>query len=167
MPTTLKWKWPTKMYGSIHTRSRDLGINRCKTQEKDGGGEEARVESNVHDKEVKQSTTTKVDACNKEVKQSTMTDNEGHVDLKGVPWEEILTSNTENTSMGIVVNSNVRVYHESGQNQKHAVWSLKHLDVSMHLKNGIQRVVNTDIRSEPWKGKHGMRKDDRRKFDEQ
>ena len=161
MPTTLKWKWPTKMYGSIHTRSRDLGINRCKTQEKDGGGEEARVESNVHDKEVKQSTTTKVDACNKEVKQSTTTKDDacdkdakqkhdngqfrGLGGFEGYSREVISTSNKEDTSTGIVVNSNARVYHKSGQSPKHAMWSLKVIGMSIRLKEGLLGVLDVGI----------------------
>ena len=36
-----------KTYGSLHTCSRDLGINRCKTQETEGGGGEAKIEANV------------------------------------------------------------------------------------------------------------------------
>ena len=36
-----------KTYGSLHTCSRDLGINRCKTQEKEGGYGEAKIEVNV------------------------------------------------------------------------------------------------------------------------
>ena len=53
--TTLRWKWlrvarqrwTKKTCGSLHTCSRDLGINRCKTQETEGGGGEAKIEANV------------------------------------------------------------------------------------------------------------------------
>ena len=53
--TTLRWKWlrvarqrrTKKTYGSLHTYSRDLGINRCKTQETEGGGGEAKIEANA------------------------------------------------------------------------------------------------------------------------
>ena len=92
----------------------------------EGGGEKVKVEADVYDKEVEQSTTK---------------DDEGHVgrvDFKGVPREEISTSNKkEDTSarvVGNVVNSSVRVYHKRGQSQKHAIWSLKDLDASMILK---------------------------------
>ena len=60
MRTTIRWKWLrvarqrqweiTKSYKSLHTRLRDLGINRCKTQEKDGGSKEARVETSACNK---------------------------------------------------------------------------------------------------------------------
>ena len=77
---TLRWKWLSaarkrrtmEMYGSLHTRSRDLGINRCKTQEKDSDGEEARV---------------KADMCNKEFEQNMTRDGDGqasHEDPKDV-----------------------------------------------------------------------------------
>ena len=54
--TTLRWKWlrvarqrrTKKTYGSLHTCSRDLGINRCKTQETEGGGGEAKIEANAN-----------------------------------------------------------------------------------------------------------------------
>ena len=54
--TTLRWKWlrvawqrrTKKTYGSLHTCSRDLGINRCKTQETEGGDGEAKIEANVN-----------------------------------------------------------------------------------------------------------------------
>ena len=53
---------PTNTYESLHTRSGDLGINRCKTQEKDSDGEEVRV---------------KVDACNKGFEQSMTRNDDG------------------------------------------------------------------------------------------
>ena len=146
MPTTLKWKWPTKMYGSIHTRSRDLGINRCKTQEKDGGDEEAMVEADACNKEVKQSTTTKDDACDKDAKQKH--DNgqfRGLGGFEGYSREVISTSNKEDTSTGIVVNSNARVYHKSGQSPKHAMWSLKVIGMSIRLKEGLLGVLDVGI----------------------
>ena len=54
--TTLRWKWlrvarqrrTKKTYGSLNTCSRDLSINRCKTQETEGGGGEATIEANVN-----------------------------------------------------------------------------------------------------------------------
>ena len=54
--TTLWWKWlriarqrrTKKTYGSLHTYSRDLGINRCKTQETKGGGGETKIEANAN-----------------------------------------------------------------------------------------------------------------------
>ena len=74
----------------------------------------------------------------------------------------ITTSNKDDTS--IVVNSNTRVYHESGQSGMHIMWSLRNLAVSMHLKNGLLRVVNISIWIRPWEGIHGTRKVDKRKF---
>ena len=65
----------TNTYGSLHTHSRDLGINRCKTQEKDGGGEEARVEAGACDKEVKQSRMIEVDVCYKVITKEMDMDN--------------------------------------------------------------------------------------------
>ena len=52
------WKWlrvarqrrTLKTYESLHTCSRDLGINRCKTQETEGGGGEAKIEANANNK---------------------------------------------------------------------------------------------------------------------
>ena len=61
-----------EMYGSLHTRSRDLGINQCKTQEKDSDGEEVRVKAN---------------ACNEEFVQNMARDGDGqasHEDLTDV-----------------------------------------------------------------------------------
>ena len=47
----------------------------------------------------------------------------------------------EETSVeiGVVENSIVRVYHESGENGKHAMWSLK------DLKKGLRWVVDIDV----------------------
>ena len=57
----------------------------------------------------------------------------------------IFTSNEKKeASMGIVVNSNVRVYHEYGRSGKHGVLSHKDLEVGMHLK-GLHEVVNVSI----------------------
>ena len=68
------------MYGSLHTRSRDLGINRCKTQEKDSNGEEPRV---------------KDDVCNKEAEQISEREDDGHVGHVD-PKDVITTSIEEN-----------------------------------------------------------------------
>ena len=54
--TTLRWKWlrvarqrrTKKTYGSLHTCSRDLGINRCKTQETESGGGDAKIQANAN-----------------------------------------------------------------------------------------------------------------------
>ena len=186
--TTIRWKWQrvarqrqcqtTKF---LHTRLRDLGINRCKTQEKDDGGEEARVKANVCNKEVKQSKMMKVHACDKEVKQSTKTkanvcDKEtkqtskskdmgqvGQADMKDV----ITKSNKDNTSVEVIVNSKTRVYHKSGQSGKHAMWSLKDLEESMPLKNELLRVLKNSISIRLLKDMHGTRKNDKRKLDDQ
>ena len=82
--TTLRWKWLSvarkrwtmEMYGSLHTRSRELGINRCKTQEKDSDGEEPRV---------------KADVCNKEFEQNMTKDGNGQASLED-PKDVITTS---------------------------------------------------------------------------
>ena len=65
----------------LHARSRNLGINRYKTQEKDSDGEEARVKANL---------------CNKEFEQNMTMDGDGqasHEDMKDV----IKTSNKDTT----------------------------------------------------------------------
>ena len=53
--TTLRWKWlrvarqiwTKKIYEFLHAYSRDLGINRCKTQETERGSREAKIETNT------------------------------------------------------------------------------------------------------------------------
>ena len=74
-----------KTYGSLHTRSRDLGINQCKTQEKESDREEVRVKAN---------------ACNEEFAQNMTRDDDGrasHEDLKDVIKTSIKDT-TENES---------------------------------------------------------------------
>ena len=53
------------MYASLHNCSRDFNVNQCITQEMEGGGEEARVEADVFDKEAEQSMTNdeKIGGC--------------------------------------------------------------------------------------------------------
>ena len=61
--------------------------------------------------------------------------------------------------MGIVVNSNVRVYHEYGRSGKHGVLSHKDLEVGMYVKE-LHGVVNVCFRIRHWGGRHGTRTDD-------
>ena len=124
-------EWPTNTYGSLHTRSGDLGINRCKTQEKDNDDEDARVEVDVWEEEVKQSIETKVDAYNKESEQSMTRDDDGqasHQDPK-----KVIKRSCKDTSVKIF-NSNMRLYHETRQIEKYRAWSRKNLKVDMQLK---------------------------------
>ena len=61
----------------------------------------------------------------------------------------------EKTSMkirGMVINSNVRVYHNERQKERRAIWYLRDLEVSMCLK-GLQRVVSIDIQKRSCEGK--------------
>ena len=58
-------------------------------------------------------------------------------------------------------------YQESGQSGKHAVWSLKHLEESMPLKNELLRVLKNSISIRLLKDMHGTRKNDKRKLDDQ
>ena len=67
---------------------------------------------------------------------------------------------------GMMINSNARVYHNERQKERHAIWSFKDLEVSMHLK-GLQRVVSIDVQTSSCEGMHGTRKDDKRKLDDQ
>ena len=83
----------------LPTSSRDLGNsgwNRCKTQEMEVDGEESKVEANVYNEKTKQGMTT-------------------HNDLKGVPLDLVMTSNSkEDTNPKIketMVNYNMRKYH--------------------------------------------------------
>ena len=83
------------------------------TQEAEGG-DKGKLIVGMHDKNGEQSTTK---------------DNEGQAgeeDLKSVPWDEISTSNNEDTSIKIVI-SNMRLYDEGARSGKHAMWSLKDL----------------------------------------
>ena len=77
----------------------------------------------------------------------------GQEDLKGVPWDDISTSNNEGTSIKFVI-FNVRLYEEGGRNRKHAMWSLK------DLKKGLLWVVNIGVRTRLYEGKYGKRKDE-------
>ena len=143
-------EWPTNTYGSLHTRSGDLGINRCKTQDKDNDDEEARVEADVWEEEVKQSIETKVDAYNKESEQSMTRDDDGqasHQDSKNV-----IKTSSKDASVKIF-NSNMRLYHETGQSEKYRAWSRKDLKVGMHLKV-LHGVVNVIIQIKAWGERH-------------
>ena len=88
---TLGWKWlsaarkrqMTEMYGSLHTLSGDLGINRGKTQEKESVGEEVRVKAN---------------ACNEEFAQNMTRDDDGRASHED-PTDVIKTSIKETTTM--------------------------------------------------------------------
>ena len=82
------------------------------------------------DKELKQSTRTKVDACNKEPRRSMIREDEGQV-VQMYPKDVITKSNKDDTSMEVMVNSNTRVYHERRKSEKHEMCSLKDLEVSM------------------------------------
>ena len=127
----------TNTYGSLHTRCGDLGINRCKTQEKDSDDEEVRVEVDVWMKEVKQSIEPKADACNKESEQSMTRDDDGQASDEDP--KDVIKTYSKDTSV-MIVNSNMRLYHKTGQSEKHRAWSGKDLEVGMHLK-----VVNVII----------------------
>ena len=201
MPTTLKWKClrlaqqrqTTKMYGSLHTRSRDLGINRCETQEKDGGGEEARVEAGACDREIAKemamNNTTKTNTNQDEdsfthvpetwavasESQCETQETEGGDELidkvnvynKEVDLNDVITtSNKEETNVEVVINSNTRVCHESGQSAKHEIWSNKDLEVGMHLKV-LHGVVNVIIQIKPWGQRHKTKMHDGSKCLEQ
>ena len=103
--------WPTNIYGSLNTCSGDLGINQRKTEEKDSDDEEARVEVDMWEEDVKQSIATKADACNKESEQSMTRDDDDQVNHED-PKDVIKTSNKDT---GVKIsNSNMRLYHESG-----------------------------------------------------
>ena len=119
------------MYGFPHTYSRDLGINRCKTQEKDSDGEEPRV---------------KADVCNKEFEQNMTRDGDGQASHED-PKDVIKTSIKDTTVK--IVNNNMRLYHESGQSEKRRAWSRKDLRVGMHLKV-LHGVVDIIIQIKAW-----------------
>ena len=167
--TTIRWKWQRvarqrqcQITKFLHTRLKDLGINRCKTQKKDDGGEEARVKANVSNKEVNQSKMTNVHVCEKETKQSSKSKDVGQVgqmDLEDV----IIKSDKDDTSMEDVR----RVYHETRKSEKHEMWSLKDLKESMKLNNELLRVLNHSISIRFLKDMHGTRKNDKRKLDDQ
>ena len=71
-----------EMYQSLHTRSRDLGINQCKTLEKDSSdGEEVRVKAN---------------ACNEEFAQNMTRDDDGRASHED-PTDVIKTSIKDST----------------------------------------------------------------------
>ena len=107
--------------------------NNIMTQEKEGGGKEAKVKDNAYDEEVK---------------QSTMVHNEGQanrMNSKGVPRDMITSSNSKwDTSVKIkqmMVNCHARAYHEKGRCGKHEMWSSQGLNVSMYVEHGLQGVV--------------------------
>ena len=119
------------------------------------------TKEDVCDKEPKQSTKMKVDPCNKEPRRSTTREDKGQLSQMD-PKDVITKSSKDDTSMEVMVNSNTRVYHESGQSGKHAMWSLKDLEESMPLNNEPLRVLNNSILIRPWKRMHGTRKNDKR-----
>ena len=123
------------MYGFPHTYSRDLGINRCKTQEKDSDGEEPRVKADVYNKEFEQNMTR---------------DGDGQA-IHEDPKDVIKTSIKDTTVK--IVNNNMRLNHESGQREKHRAWSRKDLKVGMHLKV-LHGVVDIIIQIKAWGEKH-------------
>ena len=61
--------------------------------------------------------------------------------------------------IGVVANSIVRVYHNERQKERHAIWSLRDLEVSMHLK-GLRRVVSVTIWTRSCEGKCGTKKNE-------
>ena len=71
------------------------------TQEMEGG-DKGKVIVGVHDKDAEQSTTKDDDG------------QAGQEDLKGVPWDEISTSNNEETNIKIVI-SNMRLCDEGAE----------------------------------------------------
>ena len=92
----------------------------------------------------------------KNVEQSTTKDVEGQVgqeDWKSVPWDDISTSNNKDNRIKVVI-SNVRLYDEDGQSEKHAMWSLK------DLKKGLLWVIDICVRTRLYEGKYGKRKDE-------
>ena len=103
------------------------------------GGDKGKLTVGVHDQNGEQSMTK---------------DDEGRVgqeDLKSVPWEEISTSNNEDTSIKIVI-SNMRLYDEGARSEKHEMWLLK------DLKKGLLWVVDIGIQTGLYEGKYGKRK---------
>ena len=82
--------------------------------------------------------------CNKEFEKNITRDGDGQASHED-PKDVIVTSNKEDTSTGIVVNSNARVYHKSGQSPKHAMWSLKVIGMSIRLKEGLLGVLDVGI----------------------
>ena len=108
--------------------------NQIKTQEKEGGEEEANVKVNEYDEEVKQSTMLHEDGQTNEVNS------------KVIPWYLMTISNLkEETIINIkqsIVNSHMRVYHEKGRRGKNAMWSSKGLNVSMHLRRGCKERID-------------------------
>ena len=48
-----------------------------------------------------------------------------------------------------IFSSNMRLYYESGQSEKHRGWSRKDLEVGMHLKV-LHGVVNVIIQIKAW-----------------
>ena len=77
-----------------------------------------------------------------------------------------MTSNVEeetSVEIGVVANSIVRVYQERHMKEKHAIWSLRDLEVSMCLK-GLRRVVRIYIRTRSCGGKHEPRNNEGSKF---
>ena len=73
--------------------------------------------------------------------------------MKSVPWDEISTSNNEDTVIKIVI-SNMRLYEVVARSGKHAMWSLK------DLKKGLLWVVDIGVRTGLYEGKYGKRKDE-------
>ena len=93
---------------------------------------------------------------NKNEEKSTTKDDEGQAgqeDLKSVPWDEISTSNNEDTSIKIVI-SNMKLNDEGAQSGKHEMWLLK------DLKKGLLWVVDIGVRMRLYEGKYGKRKDE-------
>ena len=107
------------LVGGERTITKETYLNQIKTQEKGGGGEEAKVKANAYDKEVKQSTMVHDDGQTNKVNS------------KGVlsSWYLITISNSKEDTITKIkqsmVNSHMRAYHEKGRSGKNAMWSSK------------------------------------------
>ena len=77
-------------------------------------------------------------------------DDNGQASLED-PKDVIKTSHKD--TIVKIVNSNMRLYYESGKSENHRAWSCKDLKVGMHLKV-LHRVVNVIIQIKAWGERH-------------
>ena len=95
--------------------------------------------------------------CNKEFEKNITRDGDGqasHEDPK-----DVIKTSIKDTTVKIVTN-NMRLYHESGESEKHRAWLRKDLEVGMHLKV-LHGVVDIIIQTKAWGEKQITRKCDR------
>ena len=123
--------------GGERAITEEIYPNQIKTQEMEGGNEEVKVNVDIYDEEVKQSTMVHDNGQASQVKS------------KDILRDMITCSDSKGDSSvkikQTMVNCHTRAYHEKGGCGKHEMWSSQILKVSVDLKHGLQGVVKVNV----------------------